>query len=118
MAVLRMSIEQEDVQLRISRSLENGWLAISGEIDAWNAPTVQDALTALHGEAGDLHLDMSRLLFCDVSGIRAIVAAAANLEDGRRLFLHGLDPQLQKVFRVAGWAGMPSLVIDAGWVNH
>lgn len=118
MAVLRMSIEQEDAQLRISRGAESGWLAISGEIDAWNVPAVQDALTALHGEAGDLHLDLSRLLFCDVSGIRTIVAAAANLEDGRRLFLHGLDPQLQKVFRVVGWAGMPTLVIDANGVDN
>ena len=118
MAVLRTSIEQEDGQLRISRQAENGWLAISGEIDAWNVPTVQDALAALRGEAGDLHLDVSRLLFCDVSGIRAIVATAANLDGGRRMFLHGLDPQLQKVFKVVGWAGMQSLVIDAGWVNH
>ena len=58
------------------------------------------------------------VLFCDVSGIRAIVATAANLDGGRRMFLHGLDPQLQKVFKVVGWAGMQSLVIDAGWLNH
>jgi len=113
MAVLRMPIEQKDAQLRISRNPRNGWLAISGEIDSWNVPAVRDALRAAHGKAGDLHLDVSRLLFCDVSGIRAIVATAANLEGGRRLFLHGLDPQLQKVFTVVGWAGMPSLVIDA-----
>ena len=113
MAVLRVSIEQQDAQLRISRGPQDGWLAISGEIDSWNVQSVRDALTAAHGEAGNLHLDVRRLLFCDVSGIRAIVAAAANLEDGRQLFLHGLDPQLQKGFQVVGWAGMPSLVIDA-----
>ena len=118
MAVLRVLIEQQDAQLRITRSPQNGWLAISGEIDAWNVSAVREALTAAHREQGDLHLDVSRLLFCDVTGIRAIVAAAANLEDGRRLFLHGLDPQLQKVFRVVGWAGMPSLVIDASGVHH
>jgi anti-anti-sigma factor len=117
MAVLRTSIEQDDTQLRISHNPLNGWLAISGEIDAWNVSVVRDALTAAHGEAGDLHLDVSRLLFCDVTGIRAIVASAASLEDGRRLFLHGLDPRLQKVFRVVGWAGMPSLVIDTNGMD-
>ena len=112
MAALRISIEQENALLRIYRRAEDGWLVISGEIDSWNVQEVREALTAAHREAGDVHLDVSRLLFCDVTGIRVIVAAAANLEAGRRLFLHGLDPQLKKVFKVVGWAGMPSLSID------
>ena len=107
-----MSIEQEDAQLRVWRRADDGWLVISGEIDSWNVQAVREALTAAQREAGDVHLDVSRLLFCDVTGIRVIVAAAANLEPGRRLCLHGLDPQLQKVFQVVGWAGMPSLSID------
>jgi anti-anti-sigma factor len=107
-----MSIEQPDAQLQVSRRAQDGWLVISGEIDSWNAQAVREALTETQREAGDVHLDVSRLLFCDVTGIRVIVAAAANLEPGRRLFLHGLDPQLQKVFKVIGWAGMPSLSIE------
>jgi anti-anti-sigma factor len=118
MAALRTPIEQEDTQLRISRGVENSWLVVSGEIDAWNVEAVRDALAAALLELGDLHLDVSRLLFCDVSGIRAIAAAAAHLEPGRRLILHGLDPQLQKVFRVVGWGTMPSLVIDANGLLH
>jgi len=31
--------------------------------------------------------------------------------------LHGLDPQLQKVFRVIGWGAVPGLVIDADRVH-
>ena len=117
MAVLRLPIEPESGQLRISRNPEKGWLRISGEIDAWNVESVREALRVAHREGGDLHLDVSQLLFCDVTGIRAIAAAAINLEDGRRVVLHGLDPQLQKVFRVIGWGGMPGLVIDANGVH-
>jgi anti-anti-sigma factor len=113
-----MAIEQEDSQLRISRSHETGWLLISGEIDAWNVGAVRQALQELVLEAGDVDIDVSRLLFCDVTGIRAIVSAAAHLESGRRLNLHGLHPQLQKVFKVVGWGDMQSLVLDANGVHR
>ena len=117
MAALRLAIEPGDGQLRIWRNPQTGWLRIRGEIDAWNVEAVRKALQAAHGEVGDLHLDVSQLLFCDVTGIRVIAATAINLEEGRRVVLHGLDPQLQKVFRVIGWGGIPGLVIDANGVH-
>jgi len=117
MAVLRVPIEPEDAHLRLSRNPESGWLRISGEVDAWNVEAVRQALGVAHREGGDLHLDVSQLLFCDVTGIRVIAATAINLEEGRRVVLHGLDPQLQKVFRVIGWGRMPGLVIDADRVH-
>src|ERR1700730_9003336 len=85
MAVLRLPIEQEDTQLRVSRNPERGWLRISGEIDAWNVGAIREALQATLFEQGDIHVDVSHLLFCDVTGIRAIVATASHLADGRRL---------------------------------
>jgi anti-anti-sigma factor len=117
MAVLRLPIEPENAHLHVSRNPESGWLRISGEIDAWNVDAVRQALPAARREGGDLHLDVSQLLFCDVTGIRVIAATAINLEEGRRVVLHGLDPRLQRVFRVVGWGGMPGLVIDADGVH-
>jgi anti-anti-sigma factor len=98
-------------------SRSNRGTVSSGEIDAWNVEAVRKVLQAAHGEVGDLHLDVSQLLFCDVTGIRAIVATAINLEDSRRLVLHGLDPQLQRVFQVVGWGSMDNLVVDANGVH-
>ena len=118
MAVLRLPIEQEDTQLRVSRNREKGWLRISGEVDSWNVGAVREALQAALFEKGDIHIDVSHLLFCDVTGIRALVGAASHLTDGRRLILHGLNPQLQRVVEVVGWGGMPSLVIEANGVDH
>ena len=117
MAVLRLAIEPVDGQLRVWRNPQTGWLRIRGEIDAWNVEAVREALQAALAEVGDLHFDVSQLLFCDVTGIRAIVATAINLEDGRRLVLHGLDPQLQRVFKVVGWGSMDNLVVDANGVH-
>ena len=118
MAVLRVAIEQEESQLRISKGHHEDWLRISGEIDAWNVETVREALREALLAPGDLHLDVSRLIFSDVTGIRAFVSAAAHLGNGRRIALHGLDPQLQRVFGVVGWGGMPGLVIDADGMPH
>lgn len=102
----------EDVQLRISRNRQTGWLGFSGEIDSWNVEAVNAVLEkALKGQ-GDVHVDLSRLVFCDVTGIRALVALAGKLKSGRRLVLHGLDPRLQRVFGVIGWGELPSLRIE------
>jgi len=65
-----------------------------------------------HGLAGadDIHLDMSGLSFCDVSGIRSLIEAAESREQGR-LLLHGLPNLLQKVMIATGWANLPHLVV-------
>ena len=102
----------EDVQLWISRNRETGWLGFSGEVDSWNVEAVKAVLeTALQGD-GDVHVDVSRLLFCDVTGIRALVAVSGKLTAGRRVVLHGLDPRLQRVFGAIGWGQLPSLLIE------
>jgi anti-anti-sigma factor len=102
----------EDVQLRISRNRESGWLSFSGEIDSWNVDAVRAVLEkALQGD-GDVRVDVSQLLFCDVTGIRALVAVSGKLTAGRRVVLHGLDPRLQRVFGVIGWGQLPSLLIE------
>ena len=49
--------------------------------------------------------------FCDISGIRAIVDAALDLGDGRKVLLHGLPKQLETVLRVTGWSALPNLAL-------
>jgi anti-anti-sigma factor len=88
-------------------------LNLTGEIDHWNARLVSQALqTALKGE-GDVHLDLSGVVFCDVEGLRALVSAAEDLCDGRRLVIEGLPAQLRKVLRLVGWDHHPGLEIPA-----
>ena len=101
-----------DKQLVIRRTSSPYGLLITGVIDLFNIDSFARTLNAsLEGE-GELHIDLSRLEFCDVSGIRALVSAAERLDGQRRLVLQGLPPQLRTVMTVVGWADLPGLVID------
>jgi anti-anti-sigma regulatory factor len=100
-----------DKQLVIRRTSDPTGLRFNGTIDLFNVDSVAKSLnSALDGE-GDLHIDSSMLEFCDVSGIRALVAAAESVSGRRRLVLHGLPPQLRTVMTVVGWTDLPGLVI-------
>ena len=115
-----------DKQLVISRSDSDSGLSFTGAIDDYNAEAVAEVLTALvHADSGprtmfagaitgdgDLHLDLTRLEFTDVTGIRALVRIAENAGDGRRLVLSGLPPSIVKVMTVVGWSELPNLVIE------
>jgi len=58
-----------------------------------------------------LHLELSRVEFSDVSGIRAFVLAAECADARNRIVLHGLPSLLQRVITVVGWADLPGLEI-------
>jgi anti-anti-sigma regulatory factor len=114
-----------DKQLVISRGASPAALVMAGSIDHLNADAVARVITcemdgheagnklakAINGD-GDLHLDLSRLEFCDVSGIHAIVRAAKNAVGGRRLVLSGLPPRIASVMTVVGWIDLPNMAIE------
>jgi anti-anti-sigma regulatory factor len=115
-----------DRQLTVSRTRAPAELSLTGAIDYYNAEAVATALiaelqqtadvsTALSDAItgnGDLHLDLSRLEFTDVTGIRALVRIAETAGVGRRLVLRGLPPRIRTVMVVVGWGDLPNLVIE------
>lgn len=70
-------------------------------------------LATTAGLEDDVHLDVTSLIFCDISGIRAFVEAAEQRKRGR-LVLHGMPDLLQTVMRVTGWADLPRLDVCGG----
>ena len=84
-------------------------LKLTGEIDATSAHLVERALHEHAPAIGLLHVDLSGLSFCDVAGIRALVSYAQELDGDRRLALHGMPAQIEKVMNVMGWAELPGL---------
>jgi hypothetical protein len=128
---LALPIEGDEVyldkQLVITRTGSPGGLSVSGSIDYYNAEAVASALSReLHAGAdgaaglsdaitgnGDLHIDVSRLEFADVTGIRALVRIAESGQ-GRRLVLRGLPPPIRTVITVVGWSDLPNLVLEDG----
>jgi STAS domain len=116
-----------DKQLVITRAGSPSRLTISGAIDFYNADAAAAALTrelesfvpgaeglsdAIAGN-GDLHIDVSRLEFTDVTGIRALVKIAEDGTTGRRIVLRGLPARIRTVISVVGWSDLPNLVIEA-----
>ena len=97
-----------DKQLVVTRTPDPIGLRFSGEIDINNCDAVASCLSEIPAQEVDVHLDVSGLIFCDISGIRALVEAAEHREKGR-LMLHGLPELLQTVMRVTGWTDLPNL---------
>jgi anti-anti-sigma regulatory factor len=100
-----------DKQLVVLRTTTPPGVRFVGEIDASNSNAVSAALAAAVELEGDVHVDVSSLLFCDISGIRELVAAAQAMAAGRRLLLHGLPALIETVIRVVGWSRLPTLVV-------
>lgn len=102
-----------DKHLVVTRTDNPIGLRFAGEIDITNSDAVAQSLGLALADSGDPHLDLTRLSFCDISGIRALVEMAIALDGGRKMLLHGLPAQLQTVMRVTGWTGLPSLTLCA-----
>ena len=100
-----------DKQLVVSHTSSPSGIAFAGEIDASNSDAVGSAIGAAMAAGKDMHVDVTHLLFCDISGIRAFVAAAEAMPAGHRLLLHGMPPLLETVIRVVGWNQLPTLVV-------
>lgn len=100
-----------DKQLVVLRTSIPPGIRFAGEIDASNSHSVGASVAAAAAHGRDLHVDVSSLLFCDISGIRELVAAAERLQAGRRMLLHGMPSRLETVIRVVGWNELPTLVV-------
>ena len=100
-----------DRQLVIRHTIPTNGLSFAGTIDVMNADQVAAALLSQLGEGQPLHLELSRVEFSDVSGIRAFVLAAESASERSPIVLHGLPALLQRVMTVVGWADLPGLEI-------
>jgi anti-anti-sigma factor len=99
-----------DKQLVVARTGSPAGIKFAGEIDASNSHSVSSSIAAAMTPGNDLHVDVSQVMFCDISGIRAFVSVAEGLPAGRRLLLHGMPTALENVMRVVGWNRLPALV--------
>jgi ABC-type transporter Mla MlaB component len=103
-----------DTILQILPTMDPPGLALVGDVDRSNVAAVAQALARMRGHAGDVHLDLSGLLFCDLGGLQAIVRASQALDAGRRLVLHGIPHQLERALEIVDWAPLPNLAIAGG----
>lgn len=70
-------------------------------IDAASAVQFKDDFFNLTREGtGRVILDLGNVEFLDSSGLGAVVASMKSLEDGKKLDISGLTPNVEKVFRL------------------
>lgn len=90
-------------QLQITTRTVDGvhYVALDGELDLTDAKRVERTLVEVAGST--VVLDIGGLRFVDAAGLGAIVAARALvLAEGNHLVVRGAQPQLRRVFRLAG----------------
>jgi anti-anti-sigma factor len=96
---------QAGVQLRITALVDEPGLSVEGDVDFRSLDEFSAAITeavALH--PGDIVIDLGKLTFIEVSGMRVLADTARQLADqDRRLVLRDLAPHLQPVLKVVGW---------------
>ena len=70
-------------------------------LDAAIAGEFKDKVRPHIAEAGpDLVLDLATVEFLDSSGLGAVIALKKALPDGKRMFLRGLTPNVERVFKL------------------
>lgn len=99
----------QDRQLTVVRTIRPYGLRFVGEVDIDNSESFSSAVSQFLDGLPDLHCDLRQLVFCDVSGIRALVTIAEALGPDRRLVLHGIPPDLERVISLVGWSDQAGL---------
>src|SRR5450755_1615265 len=100
--------------LRFTATGDPPGLSIAGEIDEDSYPVLVAALQEFAADRSEIHLYLAAVQFCDLAGLRAIVALTEVRRDGdgRRVVLHARPPQLRTVLEIIGWDSTPGLVVD------
>jgi anti-anti-sigma factor len=97
--------------LVIDRSGEPMRLRLRGEIDVANSDAIATAVSSALAEADLVVVDFHGVLFCDLSGLRALVRAAQESGAHQRIVVAGLPEHLRRALSIVGWADLPHLVV-------
>ncbi|MGW1992290.1 anti-sigma factor antagonist [Embleya sp. NBC_00888] len=85
-------------------------LRLEGEIDLANVDVVRRVLAAAARDGGDVRVDVSKLAFIDVAGLRVFVDQAGALSRrGGHMVLVGASRQMLRVLALCGWDTVPGL---------
>ncbi|GAA2968361.1 STAS domain-containing protein [Streptomyces enissocaesilis] len=104
-------------ELCVVRTRRPDGLRIEGVVDAQGHQHLRAALKAVEQVDGDIQLDLSRLEFLDLGGLRLLMAFARSRAAGSQVELVGLAPHLREVISLVGWDETPGLRLGGGHGN-
>ncbi|TDC94315.1 MEDS domain-containing protein [Actinomadura sp. 7K507] len=89
-------------------------LRLSGAIDESTLPALVEALRDVDDGAAHLCLDLSRLDFCDLDGLRTLIRAneTSSVLD-RQVILRSMPGCMELMLRASGWDTAPGIVAEA-----
>jgi anti-sigma B factor antagonist len=94
-----------DPVLRVSESGDAIVVALTGELDLYNAPALRDALREAAGrEPRRLVVDLSEVSFADSTALGAFVEARSALGGGRAFVLAAPGLEVRRALEVSGLA--------------
>ncbi len=113
------TVTTQEGALAIMRSDSTLAIRLRGEVDVTNADALGTALARALAGGRSVTVDFREVLFCDLSGLRALVQAAQACAAGQEIHVVALPEHLHRAMRLVGWSGLPGLVIappaPAGW---
>jgi anti-anti-sigma factor len=88
-------------RLTIGDEEANGAVAVSGELDAYTAPTLEDFLQDRITRGDAVRLDLAGVTFMDSSGVRVIVNADNELRSaGSELVIRDPSPVVARLLQL------------------
>jgi anti-anti-sigma regulatory factor len=103
-----MISEEPQTGLTIDALGDGNRLSVAGTLDSTTSAHMQNVLRPLLATGADVHLDLSRLIFADVSGATVLATSAQRLPDSRRLVLERPPRQLRRIIDLF-WPGLPCI---------
>lgn len=101
----------DDGVLRITPLFAPPGLRLSGDIDESTLPALVAALRGVDARVSHLCLDLSRLDFCDLDGLRVLIEAGrAGAVPDRQVILRSMPGCVELMLRVSGLEGAPGVV--------
>ncbi|MDT0453542.1 MEDS domain-containing protein [Streptomyces hesseae] len=102
-------------ELVVARTHRPQGLRLEGLVDEGARRCLRDALRSVAAVRGDVSLEMSRVEFLDLGGLRLLMTfARARAARHCTVELTGLRPHLRQVITLVGWDRTPGLRLGAG----
>lgn len=90
----------------------DGVVYLRGELDFSTEPEARSTLLAEAGGRPSLTLDVSRLEFCDSTGLKLVIQAMRAQPSGGRLRVIGANRSIRKLFEVSGLSRHPRVLVE------
>jgi anti-sigma B factor antagonist len=102
----RRPIEMTLLELTVVVDVDGCQVQLRGDLDLCSAPLLEENLAALRDNGcRDVTIDISRLKFCDCSGLNVLLKAHAALQrEGGGLSLAGITRPVQRILELTGMA--------------